>query len=541
MMASVPGRAGDSRGTFSRMATVAGFVGLIVASFITAMTGTGSLLVAGVLAILGITLVLRRPVIGVFILLTTFLFTYPAFLRGIGNLTINNVLGLLLVPLMFYEMLRDRSWWLIRFKPFVLIGIVVASMILSSSFYTGSSEFVERSAQEKIERSQRAQGPALFQTRDAAAKFLTRFVFLVLFVFFVRTNRDLTSVAGIVVAALLFTYFSVSTGEGQFGWGTGRLRALSDAGGALYAGRNPNKLAFFALFGLTLLWYGRRAIKRPFLYPLWAVVTGITFIMIPLTGSRSGMLNLLLFMTIVTLEGRFNYRKLLGLAAVTFAIVVQFAYQASVLDLFLPAQTAERLGSIGVRSEILQEDSFEATGSAGGRFRTAQSAARVWFDYPIFGVGIGNFESERAATDPFGVVGPPHNSYLWALSEGGLVAFALYMWMFAWTIRKIHEIRWEYEARYGPMELGWMVSAMRTALFGFLFFSFFADMWYHDFFYIIMGMCFALIRVHEHYAETGVVPRGFGIREPSNNATTRPTPSSPDRPPVVQLPPTLLR
>lgn len=511
MMVSYNGRAEVARNPFVRIGMAAGFLGLLVASYITAWTGSGGLLVGAMIAVLGTILVVRRPVIGVFILMTTFLFTYPAFLRGVGNLTINNVLGLLLVPLMLYEMLRDRSWWVARFKPFILSAVIAGSMIVSGSYYTGQSEYVQETAQAKVEASARAQGPALFATRDAAAKFLTRFVFLVLFVFFIRTNRDLESVVGIIIFALLFTYFSVGTGEGIAGWGTGRLRTLGDAGGALYAGRNPNKLAYFALFGLTLLWYARRAIKRPIWYPLWGAVTAITFIMIPLTGSRSGILNLLVFTLIVMLEGRFTYRKIIGFAMVSFLVVVQFAYQTSVLDVFLPAATAERLQNIGVRSEVIEEEGFEAQGSAGGRFRTAQSTARVWFEYPLFGVGIGNFETERAAVDPFGVVGPPHNSYLWALAEGGLFVFVLYIWLFVWTFRRIHGIQWEYEARYGPMRLGWLVQAMRTVLLGFLFYSFFADMWYHDFFYIIMGMCLALIRLHDHYAETGQVPKRFMI------------------------------
>lgn len=539
MMAPVHGDGVGTRSLLTRIAMSAGFLGLLIASFVTAWTGAGSVLVGAMIAVIGVAVVLRRPVIGVFILMTTFLFTYPAFLRGVGNLTINNVLGLLLVPLMFYEMLRDRSSWLLRFKPFVLSAIIVGSMIVSSSYYTGTNEAVQQSAQEKIERSERAQGPALFQTRDAAAKFLTRFVFLVLFVFFVRTNRDLESVVGIIVAALLFTYFSVGIGEGVGGWGTGRLRSLSEAGGAIYAGRNPNKLAYFALFGLTLLWYARRIIKRPIWYPLWGAVTAITFIMIPLTGSRSGMLNLLIFMLVVMLEGRFNYRKIVGFAVVSLAIVTQFAYQTSVLDLLLPQQTAERLGNVGVRAEVLEEEGLATSGSLGGRFRTAQSAARVWLMHPIFGVGIGNFESERAVTDPFGTVGPPHNSYLWALAEGGIFVFALYIWLFAWTIRKIHGIQWEYEARYGPMRLGWLVAAMRTTLIGFLVFSFFADMWYHDFFYIIMGMALALIRLHDHYAETGQVPRSFMIGG-TGGEIRQATPATPRRRPVIVPPPSFI-
>lgn len=530
----------DARGLFARMAMAAGFFGLLLASYITAWTGGGSYLVSAMIGILGVALVVRRPTIGVYILLTTFLFTYPAALRGVGNLTINNVLGLLLVPMMIYEMVRDNRWWVVRFKPFILLAIAVGSLIVSAAFYSGGSEYVEEKATTKVEMSTRAQGPALFATRDEGAKLLTRMVFLVLFVFFVRTNRDLQLVVAILVAALLFTYFSIGTGEGIAGWGTGRLRSLGDAGGALYAGRNPNKLAYFALLVLTMLWYARRTIRSPILYPLWAVITAITFIMIPLTASRSGMLNLLVFVLIVMWEGKFNVRKFVAFAVVTMAIVIQFAYDASVIDLLLPSQTAQRLTNVGLSSQALSDESFEAQGSAGGRFRTAQAATRVWFEYPVFGVGIGNFETERAVTDPFGVVGPPHNSYLWALAEGGVVVFVLYLWLFWWTLRRIHEIRWEYEARYGPMKLGWLVAAMRTALIGFLFYSFFADMWYHDFFYILMGICLALIHLHEQYAETGRVPESFAIggrsSESSSPASRAPRGAITTPPVVVAMP-----
>jgi O-antigen ligase len=287
----------------------------------------------------------------------------------------------------------------------------------------------------------------------------------------------------------LLTYFSVSTAEGPFGWGTGRLRVMGETGAAVYAGRNPNKLAYFALFGLTLLWYARRAIKNPLLYPFWGVATAITFIMIPLTGSRSGLLNLLFFLAIVMLEGRFSYRKVVGLTLVTFFIAVQFGYDVSVVELFFPEDVAQRLTRVGVRADILEDQGLAAAGSAEGRFRTIQAAFRVWQFHPLFGAGIGNFNTERAATDPFGTVGPPHNSYLWSLAEGGLVAFVLYLTFFWWIFRRLRGIEWEYQARFGPVDLGWMTSALRTVIIGFMLFSFFADMWHHELFYIIVGMC----------------------------------------------------
>ena len=184
-----------------------------------AQSGGGLALLGGVLAIVGAAVVIRRPAVGIMIYLTTFLFTYPTYLRGVGNLTINNMLGLTLVPLMLYGMLREGSWWPVRYRPLVMLGAITLSMIASAMFYTPANEYGEVLEQAKIARSQRAQGPALIQTRDAGAKLLTRFAFLVFFVFFMRTPRDLKIVVVMIVACLLLTYFSVSTAEGQFGWG----------------------------------------------------------------------------------------------------------------------------------------------------------------------------------------------------------------------------------------------------------------------------------------------------------------------------------
>jgi len=475
--------------------------------------GGGAALMTVVFGLVAAVLVVRRPAIGILVYLTTFLFTYPAFLRGAGNFTINNILGLILVPLMLYGMLREGKIWLVRMRPIALMLAVVGLMIVSATLYRPSIQWESARQAEKIATSRRAQGPALVATRDASAKFLTRFVFLLFFIFFIRSPRDMKAVVGVIIACLLMTYMNVSAEAGPFGWGTGRLRVLGEEGAAVYAGRNPNKLAYFALFGLTLLWYSRRAIKNPVMYPFWFAATTIAFIMIPLSGSRSGLLNLLFFVAIVLLEGRFNYRKVAGVALITFFVAVQFGYDMSVIDLLLPEQVASRLTRYDVRTEVLEEG-VEASGSAEGRVQTAQAALRIWRYHPFFGVGIGNFNQERAATDPTGTIGPPHNSYLWSLSEGGLAAFFLFAGIFFWTFRELRRIEWEYEARFGPVGLGWLVSGMRTVLIGFLFFSFFADMWHHVLYYIIMGMCLALIRLHQVYAETGKVQEPFRLGKP---------------------------
>jgi O-antigen ligase len=495
---------------------VAGLVAVaMIMAFLLASASGGLHVLGAVLGLAFATIVFRRPSIGILVYVTTFLFTYPAFLRGVGNLTINNLLGLMLLPMMLYGMLREGNAWILKWRPMVILAAIVAIMILAAKFYTPATDIVQQADIMKQLTSGRAQGPALIATRAASAKFLTRFVFLLFFVFFVRTPRDLKWVIATVIACLLLTYFSVSTAEGAAGWGTGRLRVQ---GAGVYAGRNPNKLAYFALFGLQLLWYSRRAIKSPLLYPIWFVFTAITFVMIPMTASRSGLLNLLAFMAIVMLEGRFNYRKVAGLAAVTLYFVVQFGYGMNVVGALFPEEVAGRITHFDINTEAI-EAGGEAHGSAQGRVLTAQAALRVWRYHPVWGVGIGNFEAERAVTDPYGTVGPPHDSYLWALSEGGLIILLMYAGFFIWTFRRLREIEWEYEARFGPVGLGWLVNAMRTILIGFLLFSAFADMWHHALFYIIAGMCLVVIRIHQVFAETGRVPEPFRMGRPVEIAT----------------------
>ena len=75
-------------------------------SFRIAAGGGGPAAVGGVVALVAAGLIVRRPTLGILVYLTTFLFTYPAFLRGSGNFTINNLLGLTLLPLMLFGMLR---------------------------------------------------------------------------------------------------------------------------------------------------------------------------------------------------------------------------------------------------------------------------------------------------------------------------------------------------------------------------------------------------------------------------------------------------
>lgn len=477
------------------------------------LIGAAPSLAVALMGLVGATVVFRYPFVGIIIFLTTFLVTYPAPLRGVGNLTINNMLGMMLLPMLLYGTLREGLGWFTKLRPLlwlVMAGtiLVTAGTLYNREIRVEGLETVElRRGLERELYGARAQTEgALIQTRDRRIKYVTRYAFVLFFVFFVRTPQQMKTVVGVLLSVLFLTYTNVGTEAGELGWGEGRLRVTGSGGTGLYTGTNPNKLAFYALFCLTLLWYMRERVKGWGRYVPWLVGLSGALIAIPLTASRSGFLNMLLFFVIVLLEGRFSYRKLAGLALVTTLAVVQFGYNVNVLDVVLPSDVSGRLTQLAPAGEELLPEGQEARGSFQKRARTVVNAIDMVSIHPLLGVGLGNYPLVRTAVSPTAVPGPPHNSYIWAATEAGLIGLGLYLAAFVWMIRQLGDILRDYEGRFGPVDMRWLVHAMRTTMFLFLFFSFFADVWAHIFFYVIAGLTLALIRLHRTYSETGHVP-----------------------------------
>ncbi len=489
-----------------------------LASVWAGVSGNAGALVGAVFAVSGGILVLRQPFIGILILLTTFLVTYPAPLRGVGNLTINNVLGMILLPMLLYGTLREGVGWFTKLRPLLWLVMVGAILVSAGTLYNREIRVegldtveLRRGVEREIYGARVQTEGALIETRDRRIKYVTRYAFVVFFVFFVRTPRQLKIVVGILLSVLLLTYLNVGTEAGELGWGRGRLRVTGSGGTALYTGTNPNKLAFYALFCLTLLWYLRERVKTWVGYLPWLASTIGAAVAIPLTASRSGFLNMLLFFGIVLLEGRFSYRKVAGLALVTLLAVVQFGYDANVLDVFLPEDVSGRLTQLTPTGEELLPEGQEARGSFQKRARTIVNAFEMVSVHPLLGVGLGNYPLVRAAVSPTAFAGPPHNSYIWAATESGLVGVGLYLAAFVWILRHLTDLLREYDGRFGPVDMRWLVHAMRTTMILFLFFSFFADVWAHIFFYVIIGLSLSLIRLHRTYTETGHVPGADGM------------------------------
>jgi hypothetical protein len=93
---------------------------------------------------------------------------------------------------------------------------------------------------------------------------------------------------------------------------------------------------------------------------------------------------------------------------------------------------------------------------------------------------------------------------LQAFSEGGILVFVTYLSLFYVTYRMLRRLE-----RAGPVELLWIVKALRVNLILFLIFTAFADFWGSPFIFIIVGLTIAMtyLEPSQRQSESVVQPR----------------------------------
>lgn len=416
------------------------------------LLGLWGLLVAAALCL--------RPEMGIVFFMTTFFITYSNILPVRGPLTPNNLLGLLFVILLIVQLYREQDLWFLHERSFQLLFILTVFMFVSS--YIAEQSMVNTF--EGIEG-----------TRIKLHRMATRFAFLLFFVNFIRTTRDLKLVLWTLVGIILLTATSAVPGQGGY-----RLTATL----GIAAAGNSNWFAFFCVFGMAFLWSYRQVVRRQWLRLLFNAAVGGLAISVLLTGSRSGLLNLVLLFALMTLQGRFSLKKQIQIAMVMLLV----GYGALS---FLTASHFERLGNIPFIGDASSMTTKGAESTA-GRESFLREGVKMVIASPLIGIGIGNFtwyyeqQSGRVGSSP-------HNSYLAAAVEGGIPALLLYLMLFGYTY---HHFRRVERESHDP-ELRAIASGLRLGMIVFLFFSLFAEFWLNIMTYLLIGCAIVLKRVHE--------------------------------------------
>jgi O-antigen ligase len=358
---------------------------------------------------------------------------------------------LLAAPLMLplaLEIVRDRRVWAWRVPQIRLLLAIGAMLLVATEWSLLMHPAPPISEQE---------GPW-----STLILFGQQLLFLVYLVYFIKTPRHLTYA---VVVVLVMILAAAVDSLDLLGAGHGGERARVSQGWAA----NSNRLAFLCVWGTALAWSLRFKGPRGWWRPLTlAPLLGLPITTL-MTGSRNGLVQLMLLGGLVLLEQR---QWSPAQRARAFALMAMAAVMVLALA---PAAMMERASN------------FQET-SVTDRLATHRAGALMVAEHPLFGVGPGNFHWRNQVMT--GHAMSTHDSYLWAATAAGIPLLALYLALFCRTYRMLRTVE-----RRATAEFVWLATALRFNLFILLAFSFFADLWLSHPFYLMLGLTIVLFRV----------------------------------------------
>ncbi len=401
-----------------------------------------------------------KPEYGILTFLTTFLLSYPSFLRGSGFVTPNNLLGLLFCFLLLNRIYRDGQIWFLRVGQIQWLAAIGIIFLLATWQSSAAPTYLV----------------LLDRTRVELWNYFSQFAFIIFFIYFIRTRHHLNLVFGLLLVVILC---SVPSAIQSALFGMGDYRASATFG--IKMAKNSNHLAFYCLFGVTAIWYFRQELKKTIIKILTLGLMGVLIICVFLTASRNALINLILLSLIFAFEAGFDLRHIFLTLAIAICLVV-VAFQ------FVPRKNLERITAFSMSSS-----QKEASESISERSDSLKAAFKVLVDSKFMGVGPGNFrwirqmdyDHKRVAT---------HNAYVWALVTGGIPALLCFLGLFLSTWR---DLRWlEAQQLSSSLPPKWMVKSIRTTLLLFLMFSLFTEAWLEIIPFILVGITIVMKQSH---------------------------------------------
>ncbi len=421
----------------------------------------GMIVVIAVLA-----MVVVQPSVGVLMLIANFLIaSYPSPIRGEGLLTINNILGIMLAVLMVAQLAQRPDFWFLRVPQFYVLLAIGAIFIIG----TFTSYYAFPTLRVSIGRRR-----LLDQTGPMAEDFITHLAFLILTLQFIVQKRDMKRLMMIAGMCLIIVVPSA-----LLGYASGHAYAGYRAAADFSAATNSNRLAFFCLIQIAFWWYFMRADPSPARTMLASGIIATLIFTVFLTASRSGVIGLgILFYMLTKTRG--------GVSGGRWQVVAVAIIAVGVLTTVIPQENLERIQNLNPLATGTRDVGSHSTER---RVDTIELGWHIFRDHPWFGVGLGNFRevARQIYVDPYWR--PPHNSYVWSLSEGGIFCLLLYLLLFWYTWR---DAKWLQGSPAVPHDLAWIVAALPACIVMLLFFSAFADIWLSPITYIVMAFTIAL-------------------------------------------------
>ena len=251
-------------------------------------------------------------------------------------------------------------------------------------------------------------------------QFLKGAVFFLFIIVFVDTLPKLKLFFAVFIACQLVRAFEpayLHLTQGYWGdvataWADSRMHVLDRLSGAPHDVINPNQLAWVINCILPFIYYfGIRHERRITQIASFALVCALFYPLL-LTGSRSGVVSLLVIVIAIVALGPNKFKRL----ALIFLVGLPMTMIAVRL---LSPDMAERYLS------LIDSNAVGASTAAGRLNGLKQNLATVANFYGIFGHGLGT--SYEANVQYLGSALLAHNLYIEALQEVGIVGFMLFM------------------------------------------------------------------------------------------------------------------
>lgn len=459
------------KGEPSGRLAVAALAGLLGAVGLASYLGFEVKAAGATVALVVLASVLFRPALGVVIFIASFaLATYPEPLRGVGALTVNNLLGLLLGTVLLVRVAQHLRFPFLRSPQVQLLFAIGAIFFLSH--WRSQWLFPDL----RVTTGPFGYNP-LDVTAEMAEQFVTRLAFLIFIVSFLHSRREILA----AVFALLFCWW-LAVPSALVNYLGGHAHAGYRAVADITIGTNPNRLALVCLLAASLLWFYLNAKPRWYKTAICSAMILGAVVTVFLTASRSGFLGLLLVAGVLIFERRGERRGTLRLAAFVAAGAIAFY-------LVVPEVVLQRITNLWPTQGERTEQSVEGTGSFVRRLDTVTIGVRVARDYPLTGVGLGNFREVVRQIYHDLYYRPPHDSFIWAATEGGVACLVLYLWLFWVTWRQVN-----FACRYARADMRWVARGLRMNFLLLMFFSLFADLWLNPVTYTVVGLTIVVAR-----------------------------------------------
>lgn len=314
----------------------------------------------------------------------------------------------------------------------------------------------------------------------------------------IRAVRDIERVT-LVYFGVTVVYTAVVLSRFQLGADSWRLAGL------YYY--DANDFATLITTAMPLGLYFVIARQRPLLRVLATLGLAILAVGLIKSGSRGGFLALLAVTAFVLLA-------FTSVPARTRAV-------ALVIILVVAGTTASDKYWAQMQTIIHPDQDYNSTSDA-GRLKIWKRGLGYMADYPVLGVGIGNFPTAEGTISPLakrqerglGVRwGAAHNSFVQVGAELGVPGVLLFVGVIVTVFRSLRRVaRRRAQAGRAPDEVARLAQGLMAALVGFVVGAFFLSLGYADMLCVLVGLAVAFVKTaRDDAARSQPQPRTVAI------------------------------